>query len=493
MAIVTEGEILAGKYKIERVLARGGMGVVVAAFHTQLEQRVALKFLLPEGEQNDLARGRFLREARAAVRLRSEHVARVLDVGTAEAGSPYIVMEYLEGRDLSALLSERGSLPVSEAVSYVLQAAEAVAEAHACGIIHRDLKPANLFLTHRPDGSPCVKVLDFGISKTSGDTASLTQTRAIIGTPHYLSPEQVRSSKSADIRSDIWAMGMILYELITGVVAFPRETLPELCSAIILDPIPPVRLKVPDIDPTLESVIGWSLSKSPENRPQTLAELASALAPFCSGGDASALRIARVLGGAPRASAPDLSAYRTPSQPEVAPHPESNEPPLAKQTVLMSAATPEASVELPMSAPSPMAASSADVDPPVSMSGILKPRGWTVAVGIALALMGVIGLTLALASGKPHAPTPVAPSSTTTAPVAIGSVGATPTPTIPSPPPAEEGKEPAAETSRPSPPSPPSIVATSAQRAAPKSPARPPPSVAPVAPTSTFPDMGPRK
>jgi len=294
---VIEGALLAGKYRVERVLARGGMGVVCAAIHTQLDQRVALKFLLPDSEPNEHSRLRFLREARAAVRLRSEHVARVLDVGTAEEGAPYIVMEYLEGKDLADVLVERGRLPEAEAVGYVLQAAEAVAEAHALGIIHRDLKPANLFLTRRPDGSPCVKVLDFGISKAlDGAPASgLTQATAMIGTPHYMSPEHIRSSKNVDARSDIWAMGMILYELVTGVVAFPRETLPELCSAIILDPIPPPRAVVPHLSEGVERALTITLAKAPENRPQSLAELAALLAPFAPEGRSAAARIARVL------------------------------------------------------------------------------------------------------------------------------------------------------------------------------------------------------
>src|SRR5262249_21959882 len=153
-------------YKVERVLGQGGMGVVVAALHQQLEQRVALKFLLPEGAADATVVGRFVREARAAVRLRSEHVARVLDVGMADTGTPYIVMEYLEGRDLASVLNEERQLSIPRAVTYVLQASEAIAEAHALGIVHRDLKPANLFLTCRPDGTPCVKVLDFGVSKS---------------------------------------------------------------------------------------------------------------------------------------------------------------------------------------------------------------------------------------------------------------------------------------------------------------------------------------
>ncbi len=311
---VREGDILAGKYKVEKVLAQGGMGVVVAAMHQQLEQRVALKFLLPEGMENEAALGRFLREAKAAVRLRSEHVARVLDVGTAETGSPYIVMEYLEGRDLSSVLEAEGRLSVREAVTYVLQTAEAVAEAHALGIIHRDLKPANLFLTKRADGTPCVKVLDFGISKltTPGDM-NLTKTSAIMGTPYYMAPEQLRSSKSVDLRSDIWSLGMILYELLTGCVAYQRETLPELCSAILFDPVLPPRTFLPELPEALEAVVMRALAKAPEDRYQNLAQLAEDVAPFAKDGERLAMRVKRVLGVGPKTSdAPDEPAPLSP-------------------------------------------------------------------------------------------------------------------------------------------------------------------------------------
>ena len=365
---VVEGDLLAGKYRVERELARGGMGVVFSAVHTQLVQRVALKFLLPEGEADELSRLRFLREARAAVRLRSEHVARVLDVGTAEEGAPYIVMEYLEGQDLAEVLAERGRVPEAEAVSYILQAAEAVAEAHALGIIHRDLKPANLFLTQRRDGSPCVKVLDFGISKTLAGNSlggGLTQTTAMVGTPHYMSPEQIRSSRTVDTRSDIWAMGMILYELVTGVVAFPRDTLPELCSAIILDPIPPPRLVAPDVSEALELAITVALAKAPENRPQSLAELAALLAPFTPDGPASADRIARVLRSETAGPSSQRMTSMTSSDPILVaaklPFAVSSELPIGRADTEIPApldSSFESSFEMPLGSPFELAASS---------------------------------------------------------------------------------------------------------------------------------------
>jgi len=220
-APVREGEILAGKYRVERVLGRGGMGVVVAARHVDLDDLVALKFLLPEALSDPDSVTRFLKEARASVRIKSEHVARVHDVGTLESGAPYIVMEYLEGSDLAAVLRNRGPCAVEDAVDYLAQACEAMAGAHSMGIVHRDLKPSNLMLVHRSDGSECVKVLDFGISKVlhDGGTSSsnrMTRSLTLLGSPSYMSPEQMMSTRDVDARTDIWALGAILYELLTG-------------------------------------------------------------------------------------------------------------------------------------------------------------------------------------------------------------------------------------------------------------------------------------
>ncbi|HEY3664483.1 MAG TPA: serine/threonine-protein kinase, partial [Polyangiaceae bacterium] len=212
---VREGDVLAGKFRIERVLGQGAMGVVVAATHIQLDERVALKFLLPEALANADAVARFAREARAAVKIKSEHVVRVSDVGTLESGSPYMVMEYLQGQDLSEWMTNHGTLNVSDAVEFLLQACEALAEAHALGIVHRDLKPANLFVTARRDGTPCIKVLDFGISKFTapGSNLNMTKTSTIMGSPLYMSPEQLSSTRTVDARTDIWALGVILFEL----------------------------------------------------------------------------------------------------------------------------------------------------------------------------------------------------------------------------------------------------------------------------------------
>jgi hypothetical protein len=257
--------------------------VVVAATDLQLERRVAIKFLLPDYAKHQEAAQRFLREARAAVKIQSEHVARVIDVGTMEGGAPYMVMEYLEGRDLAAVIEEHKRLPVEEAVAYVLEGCDAIAEAHSVGIVHRDLKPANLFLTRQPDGSVRIKVLDFGISKAmvAGETdPSLTRTSSMMGSPLYMSPEQMKSAKNVDPRTDVWALGVILYELLMGTPPFDADSIPELSAKVLLEQPPPIRGARPDVPAALEAVVMHALEKDPGKRFATVADLAMALASF---------------------------------------------------------------------------------------------------------------------------------------------------------------------------------------------------------------------
>ena len=281
-APVVEGDVLAGKYRVERVLGAGGMGVVVAARHLQLDQLVALKFVLPSSLEDLLVTERFLREAKAAVRLKSEHVAKVLDVGTLETGAPYIVMEYLEGSDLAGVIAEQAPLAVEVACDYLIQACEALSEAHTLGIVHRDLKPQNLFLTKGVGGAPLVKVLDFGISKIAQPEGAhnLTQTATVIGSPLYMAPEQMRSARDVDARSDIWALGVVLYELLTGRGPFEAETMTDLAIKIVQDPFISVDQLRPDLPPELAAVVHKCLEKNPANRFADAGELASALEPF---------------------------------------------------------------------------------------------------------------------------------------------------------------------------------------------------------------------
>ncbi|HEY0189978.1 MAG TPA: serine/threonine-protein kinase, partial [Kofleriaceae bacterium] len=218
------GDVLAGKYRVDKILGIGGMGMVVAATHLEIDQRVALKFMLPSSAESSESAMRFLREARAAGRLNSEHVCRVSDVGRFDSGAPYIVMEYLQGDNLGAILRKRGPLRVAEAVDYILQGIEGLAEAHAHGIIHRDLKPDNLFLHKRNDGGFSVKVLDFGISKISVEGLS-TKTGDIMGSPAYMAPEQMESTRNVDHRADVWSLGVVLYQLVVGKPPFHGDTL----------------------------------------------------------------------------------------------------------------------------------------------------------------------------------------------------------------------------------------------------------------------------
>jgi serine/threonine-protein kinase len=280
---VNVGDIMAGKYEVERVLGIGGMGVVVAARHLTLGEHVAIKFLLPEALHRSEVVARFLREGQAAARLRSEHVARVYDVGKLESGSPFLVMEYLDGQDLGRILKQHQVLPpIATAIDYVLQACEGLAEAHASGIVHRDLKPGNLFLVIRPDGSTCIKLIDFGISKvqlpnTDGEDGGMTSTADVMGSPLYMAPEQMRRARDVDVRADIWSLGVILHALVTGKLPFRAPSLIELYS-LIGEGAPPVRTMRPEAPEALEATILRCLQKERDNRFPNVAELAAALA-----------------------------------------------------------------------------------------------------------------------------------------------------------------------------------------------------------------------
>jgi serine/threonine protein kinase len=276
------GDIVAGKYEVIGLLGSGGMGYVISARHCELGEMVALKFLRPEALPHAELVERFAREARAAAKIRSEHIANVFDVGVLPDGTPFIVMEYLAGKDLADHLHQEGPLPISIAVEYVMQACEALAAAHAHGIVHRDIKPENLFLTQQAQGMSMIKVLDFGISKIAlpRGKRDLVRTQMALGSPVYMSPEQIRSSDQVDARSDIWAIGCVLFELLTGVTAFDEPSLLELSAAILeREPVPLQTLR-PDVALELEDVVLRCLSKNPDDRFQNVAELAAALYPF---------------------------------------------------------------------------------------------------------------------------------------------------------------------------------------------------------------------
>ncbi len=312
-ASVKPGDVLAGKYRVERVLGAGGMGYVVAARHLQLDQLVAMKFLRRGAVENAEAGTRFLREAKAVVKLRNEHIAKVFDVGTMDGGEPYIVMEYLDGCDLAALAKQRHAIPVPEACEYVMQACEALAEAHSLGIVHRDIKLANLFVTRGPAGGPLVKVLDFGISKTNpfGESEhDMTRTASMLGSPRFMSPEQMRDPRAVDGRSDIWSLGVVLYRLVAGRPPFEADTLGRLLTMVMHEQEAPLSTVRRDLPPGFDQVVAQALQKDPAMRYANVAELAYALVPYSADpahARAAADRIAAVLSMPVAASTGDLS------------------------------------------------------------------------------------------------------------------------------------------------------------------------------------------
>lgn len=406
------GSIIGGRLRVEKVLGAGGMGIVVAATHLELGNKVAVKVLRDELSQNPTIVERFIREARAVVNLRTEHVCRVLDVGRLDNGAPYIVMEMLAGVDLAHSIAQR-PLPVAMAVDYVMQACVALAEAHAAGIVHRDVKPANLFVTRRPDGGPLLKVLDFGIAKAMDAAgAHLTHTTGMMGSPGYMSPEQLLSARNVDTRTDIWALGVTLYQLVSARMPFPAPTLTEIAIKVASDP--PDAL---DIDPELRAVIWRCLEKDPNRRYPSVVALAAELARFSSSdGRKTAAQAAQL--------APPASVV-----PPTGPIP----------MYVPTAAATAASIATPM--PMSPAITPAPVTPPpahTAMPPVAPPRArWPLVLG-ALALVGVtVGVVLAVTGGKsaPAETVPVSttpPTTTTPAPTTTTPAPTTPT-TTPAP------------------------------------------------------------
>jgi serine/threonine-protein kinase len=296
------GSVIAGKYRVERVIGQGGMGVVLAARHLGLDEMVAVKLVRSEGAEAPLAFARLQREARAAARIKSEHVARVLDVDRLPDGAPYIVMELIDGTDLHVLLARRGELPIDEATSYVMQACEGLAEAHALGMVHRDLKLKNLFLTKRRDGRALIKVIDFGVVKLSpyvveddaerrqgsdvalarmpSREATLTGIATLVGSLHYMAPEQIRASNVVNAQADVWSLGVCLYAMLTGSLPFDGETVAEVSAAIQGRPAPDVRDVAPGVPTGLATAIARMLEKDVRRRFANVFELASAIAPY---------------------------------------------------------------------------------------------------------------------------------------------------------------------------------------------------------------------
>jgi serine/threonine protein kinase len=282
---LTLGDVIGGRYQIDGIAGQGGMSAVYTAQHLALQQRVAVKVMLAFDDHDPARVERFMREAQTSARLRTEHVARVFDAGILKNGLPFLVMEFLEGCDLAELLEVQGPLPVQDVADYVMQALDGIAHAHAEGVVHRDLKPSNLFLALRPDRSNIVKVLDFGISKFDaggGDGVKSLTGKAILGSPAYMSPEQVRSAATVDARTDQWSLGVCMYELLTGAVPFDGEGVGEMLAAI-LDARPiPVLERRPGVPPEMAAVIQRCLERDRQARFADVGEMALALAPLAS-------------------------------------------------------------------------------------------------------------------------------------------------------------------------------------------------------------------
>ncbi len=426
---VQPGDILAGKYRIERILGAGGMGVVVAATHLELFETRAIKLMLPEALTSADAVERFVREARAASLLKSEHVARVFDVGRLETGAPYMVMEHLEGTDLDVVLRTRGQLPVGEGVLYILQAAEALAEAHGRGIIHRDLKPSNLFIAARANGSPCVKVLDFGISKIIGAAytdVDLTKEHTVLGSPHYMSPEQMRSSRDVDGRSDIWSLGVILYMILAAQRPFRGHHVGEIIARVMASkPAPPSRHRR-DLPPELDAVIMRCLERTPAARFADVSELANALLPFAPEGSARLVEgIARIV-ISPGRTAASLSAVQLSESQRLAsarpirrsepdPEAEADVEPDPEAELLTAVATPAAIRQI---LPESMAPASVTGAWGGTASRLAAPRASRLPIVSAFAVTGLLGALIAWgfmhesSAAKPGAPAASSPPPT---------------------------------------------------------------------------------
>jgi eukaryotic-like serine/threonine-protein kinase len=326
-AVPTVGDRI-GKYVVDRMIGSGGMGLVVAARHEALNELVAIKLLRPKAAGDKIHAERFAREARSMIKIKSEHVVRVLDAGTLDSGAPFIVMEYLVGRDLAQTLREEGPMTVTRAADLMLQVCEAVASAHAVGVIHRDLKPSNFFITKRADGTTLVKVLDFGISKAVGQDGvvdpNLTETQAVFGSPTYMSPEQIRSAKHVDHRSDIWSLGVGLYEITTGKLPFAADNVAGLLASIVADPPFFPRGFNPNLPVEFEELLLTILQKNPKDRVQTIADFAFALSQFATpNSETNTLmeRIARLAGRSLPTPRHAMTQTTGPKLPPLAPQP----------------------------------------------------------------------------------------------------------------------------------------------------------------------------
>jgi len=345
------GQLLRGKYRVDGVLGEGGMGVVLDAFHVDLERRVAIKVLHSTLRDNAELVERFVREGRAASRIEGDHIARVFDVDRLQDGTPFLVMEYLDGHDLSFVRKQRVVLPIRDAIEYVLQACTAIAQAHACGVIHRDVKPANLFLTKLADGRARIKVLDFGISKVTGPLGrsepSVTRTSLVMGSVEYMSPEQMLSTRDVDVRTDVWALGVVLFELLTAAPPFSGENTTQICAHVMSQlPVPPRSLRA-DLPEAIEHVILCCLEKDRTRRYPTVDALSQALR--------ATLTSTHIGLGPATAGAPETRHAPTPRMPLAPVHPNpapGSDPRLSLPTAVLPTDTSPPEAASPFGSPS---------------------------------------------------------------------------------------------------------------------------------------------
>lgn len=465
---VSIGQVFETKYRVDAIIGQGGMGIVCACTNLDLNKKIAIKMLKPDVLTDVDATTRFKREASAASQLTSEYVAKVTDYGVFDNRVPFMVMEYLDGLDLADYLEQSGTIPVMWACDIVLQTAEGLAEAHSLGIVHRDVKPTNLFLTWRPDGTSLVKVLDFGISKSrtaNGVDMQLTQTQSLLGTPSYMSPEQMRSARDVDGRTDIWSLGTVLYEIVEGHRPFEADSFSEMCVKVAMDdPIPMQRAPI-----ELQRVIARCLAKNPVDRYANMADLGADLIPLTKDPHHSANLVERMQrlvrkswdNGVPQAVSGQHSA---PSMPwaNIGSEPGLTALPSSLSGAAIAVPGPPGPPSAQRSAPNiglPMAMPSVDPSQPTyredSVSALQPKRRWLPwAIVGTFGVVGGIILVVSLSQG--HGPTPLAgqqratdstgsaggpPSSIKHEALATGSnTPAPPTPTPPTTPPPTDSK-----------------------------------------------------
>ncbi|WP_437943250.1 protein kinase [Sorangium sp. So ce281] len=367
--------VVGGKYRLERPLSHGGMGSVWVARHVNLGSLVAVKFMDPTYAASSTFLARFEREARIAASLQSPHVVYVQDFGV-DDDTPYLVMELLQGEDLGTRLVRVGRLSLVDATLILVQAGKAIRRAHDAGLVHRDLKPANLFLV-RVEGEQdeVVKILDFGIVKDTGAalTEEVTRTGELLGSPHYMSPEQVRGEKDIDQRSDLWSLGVILFYGITGELPFQGAQLGAVIASILVGPVPSASLIAPDLPPEIDAFFARALARERAERFQSVGEMMSEL---------------RRIAGMASPSIPDLQC------------PCSGVPSTARPRLSGTIALDAAKLDEPASAPRSAGPGTLTIAGSTAQdAGQQRPQHATLVVGIAMAMLLGAGLTIALGRG----------------------------------------------------------------------------------------------